>query len=353
MTEPSPLPPKRRDTTGIEDRVRQDRINLKQLGVGFVGGRFPPARPLGATALYGDLEDDDPDIELAFINTDRSIASGSGNAALHLTYLPEDGSEHVSWHPNGGGGLHLTPADWYRVDQVITIPAFDGLASGDVFTCEYAYLLGEEPETPTPSLVGFTQPGVWSSGPNTISYDLPPGTASGDLIVISSRGLVAPGGGELVLDVGCSDSRMALVHKSTRLNGSGQTIVEAVFAGLEDGSGSPVVVTNTARPGYSSTTVAVLAAFTGVNGFGVVSGTDAGVATPIVDAVAAVAATWLSGPVATNAGGPTGYTDISSTGIDYASTCLSWWYDPDADPDTSTSPAGTFLGEGCCVIAIT
>lgn len=136
----SPRPPRLRDTKGLEDRVRQDAQNLKQLGVGFVGGRFPPAKPLGSTAQFGDLEDDeagDDDAEdtaaIAFCNTDRATATTAGIIAMNLTHEPVAGSLHIYWN-----GLAQPPTEWTLSGRTVTFPEHL-VAVGDVLNAAYAY----------------------------------------------------------------------------------------------------------------------------------------------------------------------------------------------------------------------
>lgn len=136
------LPPRLRDTRSLTDRVRQDRINLKQLGVGLVNGRWSPARPLGQSALFGDFEDDALDDELEFINTDRAVAVVDTVMTLALTYEPVEGSLHVRWN-----GIDVPPTEFTLTEQTVTF-ANDHLHVGDVLTAAYAHYPGEEPEAP-------------------------------------------------------------------------------------------------------------------------------------------------------------------------------------------------------------
>lgn len=344
----SPLPPKRRDTRDSADLIRQLKQNARQLGGGFVGGRFPPAKPLGATAQVGDLEDDGEDEILLWEWNDRHTITSLGTQQPRLTYTPVEESLTVFWHRRGRGGVPLASEMFTVDDKIVTIPNPGFFAVGDTFSFQYPHL-DEEPDPIDPSLVGYTVPGAWDAVAETGSFAMPPGTVAGDLIFLTVRGSVAPGGGELLLDVSCSDSRMTLAHRATTLN-SGATIAEAVYVGIADGSGSPVVVSidNSGFP--AAVGAGVLATFTGANGWGAVSVVESGTATPVAAGVAAVAAVWVRGAsfITVNADPPTGYTDVHDTGSSYSSTDLSWWYDAEA----ATSPAGTFVGEGCCVVAI-
>jgi hypothetical protein len=123
--------------------MRQQKMNARQLGVGFVGGRFPPARPLGATSQLGDVTDSSgtDTQQLAAINTDRAVATESGRITLHLTHAPMDGTLHVRWN-----GVDQEPTEWsltgltltfvnvhIKVDDVLTA-AYFYYPSDDVFT---------------------------------------------------------------------------------------------------------------------------------------------------------------------------------------------------------------------------
>lgn len=141
----SPRPPRLRDTRSLVDRVRQDRQNLGQLGIGFVGGRFPPARPLGSAAYIGDLEDDeaiDEDTnQIAFWDADEATAVDAGPVSFDLTYSPVPGSLHVRKN-----GLDLAPSEWSLVGKTLTITpsASVVIRAQDQFTTAYAYYPTDE-----------------------------------------------------------------------------------------------------------------------------------------------------------------------------------------------------------------
>jgi hypothetical protein len=150
----SPRPPRLRDTRSLTDRVRQDRINLKQLGVGMVDGRFPPARPLGSTSQFGDFSEGSSEVdtqEIAFINTDTAIAEGPGDTVVSLTYEPIPGSTHVYWR-----GLFVPTADWSRTGPNLTVRDPDALLrNGDLLSAVYAYYPSdvEVPEEPVSGIL--------------------------------------------------------------------------------------------------------------------------------------------------------------------------------------------------------
>lgn len=164
--------------------MRQDRTNLSQLGVGFVGGRFPPLRPLGSAALLGDIEDDSADDSdapldiIKFVNDDTAVWSGTGSLIIGLSFVPWSDSLQVKLN-----GHEIEPTDWTYDSSLntVTIPAEDwwapALAAGVTFrgTAYYAYY---EADTET-----LTDPVPWSSsGPYLV-------VAEGDTTDYSSLSL--------------------------------------------------------------------------------------------------------------------------------------------------------------------
>jgi hypothetical protein len=112
----SPLPPRLRDSRNLADLVRQQKQNGRQLDGGLLGGRWSPAKPLGATAQMGDLEDDegsDDDLPAA-INTDVAYASTAGQITLNLTYVPIEGTLLVFWDDGD-----LIPSEYVLAGQTI------------------------------------------------------------------------------------------------------------------------------------------------------------------------------------------------------------------------------------------
>lgn len=351
-----PLQPSRRDTIGPPPRdvsdlaalVRHQGSALRQIEPGLLGGTRATPRPVppGLSQLVGDDSGDGGDDEILFLNTDTTTA-GAGTVTMHLTYEPEDGSETVFWHPNGHGGIRLPRSAWTRESQALTIAAFDGQGAGDMYACEYAYYDGD-PEPITPFAVGATEPGTVNGSSTTLTYALPTGTVEGDLLVLSVRGNVATGGGELISGLTCADSRMSLAFTATGVNGFGQTITEVIWVGMATASTSPVVVNIVPRSGFTSAGRGVLASIRGGNGWGALASTESTLTTPTVPAVAAIAVVWKRSNPVSNAAPPTGYTEVAASGSDYNSTNISFWFDA-AGP---ASPSGTFDGEGCCVVEI-
>lgn len=123
------------DPGWVTRRFREVEARLNALQVGKLSS--VPGSSVTITQLLTD-----PAATTDFRNTD-TIVAGAGDVPFLLTLLPRDGSEHVSWHPNGGGGIHLTASAWTRVGQLLTIPAFDGQGANDLYTCEYAYYPGQ------------------------------------------------------------------------------------------------------------------------------------------------------------------------------------------------------------------
>ena len=348
-----PLPPSRRDITGPPPRnvsdlskiVRHHESYLRSLDPGILGGRFATPKPLGVGGMEQlvDTSGGSDDTDIAWEWDDRHTVTATGTQTVRLSHYPIEESLFVRWHADSDGGLPWTNEHFTLTDNVVTIPDPGYLAVGDEFSFQYQYEIDDD--VLDPAVVGFTAPGTWDSTALTVTLALPTGTASGDLLVASLRGVRAAGGGDITLDVTCSDPRITTVaHHVTG------TVVEVIFLGFEDGSGSPLVINVVPNPSYTPSGKAGLASITGVNGYGTISAVDSGSTTPTVSGTAAVAVTWIGGTSfsTVNADPPTGYTNIGDTGTDYSSTCISWWYDPDG----TTSPAGTFAGEGCCVIQL-
>lgn len=168
MTEPSPLPPRRRDSRNLADLIRQNKTNLGQLGRGFVGGRDPRIRPLGSAALYGDLEDDSSDIDterIEFSNSDRVVASTDGTVTLVLTHQPIDGSLHVRWD-----GDDLEPTEWTLSSRTLTFTN-QHVKVGDIITAAYAYYPSDA--VPTPVEWGSTGPNFGVTEGSATDYSSP------------------------------------------------------------------------------------------------------------------------------------------------------------------------------------
>lgn len=152
----SDLPPRLRDTTDIQDRVRQDRANLSQLYVGFNGGRFPPSRRVGSDASQGvfdnsDDEDEGEDQTPEWEANDWHLCTAAGGQVPVLSHEPLDESLQVFWHPRGiGYGPIRWTAEKFTVNGTsVTIPDPDQIIeANDAFSFHYQYLTGEEEAGP-------------------------------------------------------------------------------------------------------------------------------------------------------------------------------------------------------------
>lgn len=198
----SQLPPKRRDTKDRADLIRHLRTNAGQLGVGFMGGRFPPLRPLGSSALIGDIEDDTAIAEPMWEYDDRLVVSASGEQVFFLSHVPIEESLVVRWHPDGGAPLTQTNERWTLADNVVTIPDPDSdFAAGDVFSAQYQY---------DPNIEQVDGP-VTVIGTGTLFDDdpvvpIPAEARSGDYLIVLTQGE------NVFLDGGTiSDGRMGLL----------------------------------------------------------------------------------------------------------------------------------------------
>jgi hypothetical protein len=353
-----PLQPSRRDTASLPAVVRHHQSYLRSLNPGMGDGRWATPQPVGVgpSPLVGG-EEGGSDESPAVIGEDgdRLTLTHLRDQVWPLQYDPISETIHVHWHPGAGAGVEWKRGEHYEIDDdsnVVVIRAATLAAAhaevGDVFSAQYLRLdVDDGPDELDFSVVGYTAPGVWDAV-STVTFDLPDGTAEGDLLLLTSRGPVAPGGGEVLDGLSCSDPRMTEVFAATAVNGS-KVVVEKIWVGVATGSAAPVVIDVDDDPGLTPSGRGVLGAFRGANGWGVVSASEVtDGTTPQIDGVAAVAVTWLRGPVPTSAAEPDGYTFGTSSGLDYSSTAIGHWYDLTG----TTSPAGAYVGEGCCVIAI-
>jgi hypothetical protein len=315
----SPLPPRFRDTRSLEDRVSQDRRNLRSLGVGFVGGRFPLVRPLGSDALLGDTGDDEADSvdEILFRNVDNATCLTAGIVTLHLTYTPIDGSLHIRWN-----GIDQPPTEWILIDKTVTFIA-PHLHVGDVITSAYAYYF-EESEISPLVLRGASLP---INSPTAIPLD--PATEIGDLIVVGNATMHyngAPGGGTP------SDARLTQVGHGAWV-GTATHLGPVTFA-------DPLAF-DTDRHTAAVATFAPPSAYKNDGDVGPGSGPTGTLAAPVVAASGAVLVI-TNGTIPPNNTVPTGYTvavhpDGSGLGSNVCQVGIGYWTDVDA----STSPAGS------------
>ncbi|HKY57655.1 MAG TPA: Ig-like domain-containing protein [Aeromicrobium sp.] len=147
---------------------------------GWPVGQYDPPIPVAVAEDLSGIEDAPgrpspvPASETKFRNVDSFTVATVADQECVLTYLPVDGSEHVMWHPQAGGGLHVPAAAWSRASRLLTVPEFDGLAIDDVLTVEYAYRAvqggieppsitdpddGETVSDTTPTITGTGEPG--------------------------------------------------------------------------------------------------------------------------------------------------------------------------------------------------
>jgi hypothetical protein len=171
----SPLPPRLRDTVSDTDLIRKGQTNLRQLGVGFLSGRYPPARPLGTTAGF-EVSDEELDFgvdQIEFNNTDQGAATVAGIVSAFLTYAPIDGSLHVRLN-----GLDFSPTEWTYAGGKVTL-VNPHVHVGDILFVAYAYYPSDvvEPDPFSLEVRGTTK--------NTGL--LPVETQVGDFIVVAAR----------------------------------------------------------------------------------------------------------------------------------------------------------------------
>lgn len=351
-----PLPPSRRDTTGPPPRdisdlsriVRHHDSYLRQLDPGLQGGRWATPRPVpgGRSQIVGGDGGGD-DSEIAWEWDDRHTVTAAGAQLARLSHVPIEESLFVRWHPGGNGGLPWTSEYFSVTDQMVTITDPGFLATGDTFSFQYQYEVDDD--VVELEFVAYV-PGVFQLADNTMTFT-PPGTMQpGDFLVAAIRGTVAPGGGDISLGATSLDSRLAVVYTAT------PTVRETVMTGFATASTADVVTYIIPDPSFTpSSAQGGMFICRGVNGIGPTAALETGGTgltgtTPQVPGVGAIAVTWDGNHSFTilASAPPSGYTEGGNTGSAYSATDISYWFDPEG----STSPAGTFVGQGCLVIGL-
>lgn len=349
-----PLPPSRKDTIGPPPRdvsdlaaiVRHHESSLQSRDPGYLRGRFGTPSPVrgDSSPLVGDDGGGDT-AEYPWEWGDRGTVRATGTQRFRLSHEPREESLFVRWHPDGRGGLPLTNEKFSLDGQVVTIPDPGILVVGDQFSFQYQYEEGDD--VLEMELVSCTQ---GSFAGTQLTFDIVgSGAQAGDFLVVTTRGVVAPGGGDITLGATCADSRVSLAYSAPL------PVVQDVWTGFASGSGAPLVVDVIPNASFSPGAKGCLAVFRGVNGVSsitaVTSPSNTGGTTPQVDGTGAVAIVWSGnipfGTVTPNP--PTGYSLFCRTPIDYFATSTSYWFDPEG----SASPAGTFTDEGCLIIGLT
>lgn len=176
----------------------------------------------------------DPLGSLRFKYTDTATATGPGDLAVTLTYVPIDESVHVYWN-----GIYQPPNTWAYVEGILTLGDPDGyLEADDEVWVSYAHkgVTPVYPDPPSPPEINFI--GVSSQGNALTTIALPAGTELGDAFFLYS---VASGTN------GYTDPRI-VAHA---INGAGAVVAY----GYEDGSGDPIAVTPTGSDCYTEVMV--------------------------------------------------------------------------------------------------
>lgn len=171
----SPLPPKRRDSRGTSNLIRQDRTRLDQIDHGLVRGKFPPAR-LVKPIWSDDGEDDDPPEDTIFgEDGDRHTCFGAGFQRFVLSHIPLEETVHLFWHASADrAGVKWENEEHYTVDYergAITIPAFTRAGEvwpkpGHVFSAQYLWI---ETADDAEQAGGTSLLGTWT----VLSYETP------------------------------------------------------------------------------------------------------------------------------------------------------------------------------------
>jgi hypothetical protein len=310
----SPLPPKRRDTRGVADLLRQDRVRLSQLDRGLVGGRAPNLRPLppGLDSGESDEDDETPDFAILFENTDTGTCWTDGaNVRIRLTHEPLDGSEQVYWR-----GIAIPRADWYRTDTLLTVPGLPFFKAGDGFWVDYAY---EEDNTEVGPLEALT------FRDSVTGINMPGLTQVGDLIVV---GFVWRAG------------QSAPINHDPRVSPIAAGPQSIVYVGIAADL-SPLDMV------YPVNFACKIAAFAGaatVQTSATATGTASSVTSPAVASNAAIAVLMSARPIFAGQGPgssniPTPpWSDAGATAVNYEQVTIAYWFD--SNP-AATSPVST------------
>jgi hypothetical protein len=165
----------------------------------MVDGPYPPARPLGSTSQLGDFSEGSSEVdtqEIAFINTDQTVASGPGTVTVHLTHVPIADSLHVRWN-----GVDQPPTEWTSSSRTVTFPDPDGLVEDlDVFSTAYAYYAYYPPDDEFENLDwGSTGPILIVADGDATDYSSPTFDDSGWTVAPTALGYplsVDPGSSE-------------------------------------------------------------------------------------------------------------------------------------------------------------
>jgi hypothetical protein len=347
------LSPSRKDITtaprkdGIIDlspAVRRHDSYLESLDPGILRGRFATPRPPGpgTPLLVGGDAGGDGNERLWEYDDRGTVTVATGTQLFRLSHEPFEESLVVRWHPRGRGGLPVLSESFTVEDQTVIITDPGILAVGDEFSFQYEY---EETEDALELEFIAAVLGVFHYPANILTFTPPPEMQEGDFLVLACRGASAPGGGDLTFGFSDADARTTLLYTST------PPVYQAVFVGTATSSYADVTVTVVPNPSYLPGAVGVMGIFRGVNNITTIEAEESSGITPQVEAAGAIAVTWFGNvPFGVfNAPPPTGYTDAGATGIDYASTDVSYFFDAAAEE----SPAGTYSVEGVLIIGVT
>lgn len=354
-----PLPPSRRDNTGPPPRdwsdlgaiSRHQGQSLRSRDPGYLDGHFatPSPVPPGSLIVGGDGGGEDCTPEWFW--GDRLTVAAIGAQSKRLTFEPIEESLIVRWHPDARQGIPLTDGEFSVEDGIVSIPDPGVLVVGDHFSFQYQFdpCLGDALDL---EVIGCIAGVGTIGGPlgQYLAFDLiAAGAEEGDWVIVACRGAVAPGGGDITFGFSCSDSRVEHLYSST------PPTYEAVYDGQLGGDLSSLHVDIVPNPSYTAGAYGLAVILRGVNGITSAVAAEnlavTGGTTPVIAGSGAIAVTWygnFSFQTHTSLP-PTGYTSVCTSPQDYASTAISYWFDPDGD----TSPAGTWSFEGCLIVGLT
>lgn len=115
----------------INRRFKDLETQVKELAA---AKRLPASSVAGGVVTINEILTD-PNVGIAFCDTDKVVATGPGILYLQLSYVPIPGSLEVFW-----GGLSQPPTEWTLSGNVVTITdPGNVIRSGHTFTACYAY----------------------------------------------------------------------------------------------------------------------------------------------------------------------------------------------------------------------
>lgn len=321
--------PSRRDTPDALALLKHHQSYLRSLDPGYLDGRFATPQPIRGDGSLLVGSDDGGGAESAsewqWEWGDRLTVTVAGQQMLRLSHVPDEESLHLRWHPRGLGTAGIPwPNEHFVVDeeaQVVIIADPTGLIEvGDAFSTQYRYIYDDAGQV-VPELIGVT-----SVIHTTTGVAIPPGTQSGDLMVLTAAAWSS---------ASTSDPRIVGQRQGRPF--------QLVAWGYADGSSTPLAV-NIDGAGFNraATTLTVYRGVSVSSSAYTLVGANPIVAPTFPNAQATIVAlccfnSGVAGTVPNDATGKYSTDAIADDPLD------SVWTGHWSDPTAQTSPAGSFI----------